>query len=65
MESIEVILGGHRIKEYENSQIRINSTEFIVHEDWDPTWVRNDIALIKLPELVQLNGKIFKLAHLL
>ncbi|GLV34375.1 uncharacterized protein CBL_00302 [Carabus blaptoides fortunei] len=58
METIEVILGGHRIKEYENTQVRMNCTEFIVHEDWSPTWMRNDIALIKLPELVQLNDNI-------
>lgn len=56
MQRIEVILGAHHIQEFENSQVRMNTTEFIVHEEWNSQLVRNDIALVKLPETVHFNG---------
>ncbi|GLV36568.1 uncharacterized protein CBL_07936 [Carabus blaptoides fortunei] len=58
MTDVYVILGAHRIDEVEDTQTRIISTDVIVHEDWSTTFMRNDIALIKLPQEVELNENI-------
>ncbi|XP_049824079.1 brachyurin-like [Aethina tumida] len=53
--SATVVLGAHNIRQEEDSQIKIMSTNFTVHEDWDRQTLRNDIALIHLPEDVPLS----------
>ncbi|XP_065169021.1 brachyurin-like [Atheta coriaria] len=57
-ESIEVVLGAHKIKEEEDTQIRVVTTEFLHHEDWSRFTLTNDIALVKLPEPVEFNDNI-------
>lgn len=55
--SIEVTLGAHNIREEEATQVKITSKDFIVHERWQRLTLQNDIALIRLPTDVELNGK--------
>merc|ERR1712002_743931 len=43
-----VFLGKHNLKANEADSIAISPAKIIVHEDWDPYRIRNDIALIKL-----------------
>lgn len=35
----------------------MHATKFIRHENYDPYTINNDIAVIKLPSPVKLNGK--------
>lgn len=56
MQTVTTILGAHKIREKELSQTRMVSDKFIIHEEWNPDLLRNDIALVKLPKSVELNG---------
>ena len=51
---IEVVMGAHKIRETESTQVRKTSYDFATHEDWDPNNIENDICWIKLPETVEL-----------
>lgn len=53
--SVLLHFGAHHIQQ-EEDRVEMLSTEFIVHEEWDRDKVRNDIALIKLPEPVKFSG---------
>ncbi|KAM7412185.1 hypothetical protein PAMA_021912 [Pampus argenteus] len=53
-----VFLGKHNLKENEAASIAISPAKIIVHEDWDPYRIRNDIALIKLSTPVKLSDAI-------
>lgn len=55
--SVLLHFGAHHIQQ-EEDRVEMLSTEFIVHEEWDRDKVRNDIALIKLPEPVKFSDKI-------
>ncbi|KAG5886288.1 hypothetical protein JTB14_001507 [Gonioctena quinquepunctata] len=50
---IEVILGAHNVTAEEDTQVRLVSTEFIIHEGWNKSLLVNDIALVKLPSSVK------------
>ena len=50
-------MGAHKITEAEASQQSVIATHFVVHEKWDSLRIQNDIALIKLPDPIQFNGK--------
>ena len=52
VQNVEVILGAHKIKEDESSQVRLTSTEFFHHEQYDSQSITNDIGLVKLPQSV-------------
>ncbi|KAI4470375.1 chymotrypsin-related [Holotrichia oblita] len=54
--SVEIILGAHDLND-EDIPIRLNSTVFILHEDFIYT-VANDIAVIKLPEPIEFTETI-------
>ncbi|KAL7643263.1 UNVERIFIED_CONTAM: hypothetical protein RMT77_006554 [Armadillidium vulgare] len=56
--SAQVVLGAHNIREAEVTQVSITSTDLIVHEDYSPTLVHNDIALIHLPQAVEFTDYI-------
>ena len=45
-------MGAHKIKEDESSQVRLTSTEFFHHEQYDSQSITNDIGLVKLPQSV-------------
>lgn len=53
-----MILGAHRMDEVEDTQVRMVSTDFVVHEGWSMNTLKNDIALVKLPREVELNGNV-------
>lgn len=53
--NVSVLLGAHRIHEDENTQIRLYSSEILVHPEYNATVFFNDLSLIKLPEAVALN----------
>ncbi|XP_071516902.1 brachyurin-like [Panulirus ornatus] len=55
----EVVMGAHNIRLVEDSQITMTSYYFIVHQYYDPYWLANDIALIKLPEPVTLSAYVW------
>ena len=52
IENVEVILGAHNRKANESSQVRLTSTEFFHHEQYNSQTITNDIGLIKLPRSV-------------
>jgi len=51
-----VTLGAHAIDQNEPTQQIFISKHFIIHPKWDSKLVQNDVALIKLPNPVTLNG---------
>ena len=56
--SFEVILGAHNILQNEPTQVRITTTQKVVHPNWQPTTLANDIALLKLPiKVEEVEGK--------
>ncbi|XP_042857363.1 brachyurin-like [Penaeus japonicus] len=55
---VKVIMGAHNIQEDEPTQVTLTSEDIIVHEEWDSHTLKNDIALIRLPEAVTLNEYI-------
>jgi len=48
-QSVEVIAGAQKIYENEESQVRMVSTDFFEHPDWNRYLLNNDLALIHLP----------------
>ncbi|KAG8235701.1 hypothetical protein J437_LFUL014045 [Ladona fulva] len=56
--SFQVILGAHKVKEDEPSQLRMTSAEAIVHEKYSSLLIHNDIALVKLPQKVNFTESI-------
>lgn len=59
-DSVEVILGAHNISNVEETQVRLNSSTFIIHNEYNPETHLNDIAIVKLPVKVNLTGKFIK-----
>ncbi|KAL3275028.1 hypothetical protein HHI36_019800 [Cryptolaemus montrouzieri] len=55
---VEVILGAHNITEHEKTQVRLKGIDVIIHEQYDASLYRNDIALIKLNQSVTLSYAI-------
>ena len=53
------MLGAHNVRlpaSEEPTRVEIHSTEYIIHENWGSTLIRNDVALIKLPQPVTFTG---------
>jgi hypothetical protein len=42
----------------EPHRLIIATNESIIHPGWDPITVANDIALVKLPQKIEFNGKL-------
>ncbi|EDV96186.1 serine protease 1 [Drosophila grimshawi] len=59
-DSVTVYVGATKIKEEEPGQQRIHveKKNIIVHEDWDPSKVVNDISLLKLPARLEFNDRV-------
>ncbi|EFA10698.1 brachyurin [Tribolium castaneum] len=53
-----VTLGAHKVFETEDTQVKITSKEIKVHEEYDDNLIVNDIAVIKLPQPVNLTDSI-------
>jgi len=51
--SVEVHLGAHDITDLsEEGRVVVESTQFVVHEEYNEYFGRNDLALVILPEPV-------------
>ena len=58
---VDVYLGAwNRLDKTEKYQqiIFVQAKNVIVHEDWNPDTITNDISLIKLPVAIEFNGKL-------
>ncbi|XP_029993952.1 chymotrypsin-C-like [Sphaeramia orbicularis] len=53
-----VALGKHNLKETEEGAVFMGTANIIVHEKWNPLFIRNDIALIKLASPVTSSDTI-------
>ncbi|XP_055604203.1 collagenase-like [Uranotaenia lowii] len=42
----------------DDGSLVFNSTDFIIHEDYDPDTLQNDIAVVRIPEAVQFSDRI-------
>ncbi|KAA0202997.1 hypothetical protein HAZT_HAZT010846 [Hyalella azteca] len=56
--SVDVVAGAHNIRQNEPSQVTLTSTDFTVHEDWGSILIRNDVAIIHLPEKLTWSAEI-------
>ena len=54
--SVVVTLGAHNLNQAEPTHQKITSNIFRIHPDYNPTTLRNDVALVKLPYAAKLNG---------
>merc|ERR1712212_717043 len=55
---VNVVMGAHNIRQNEDSQVSMMSTDFFTHENWNSFLLSNDLALIKLPNAVEMNEYI-------
>ncbi|XP_076019529.1 chymotrypsin-like elastase family member 2A [Genypterus blacodes] len=53
-----VALGKHYLKETEEGAVFMNTATIVVHEKWNPFFIRNDIALIKLETPVTFSDTV-------
>jgi len=53
-----VVIGGHNVRVPDAEQIRVEATEFIVHEKWDATAITDDVALIRLSRPIEFNDRV-------
>ncbi|KAG5886287.1 hypothetical protein JTB14_001506 [Gonioctena quinquepunctata] len=53
---VDVFLGAHNISAREQTRVRYSITTFRIHPGWNNNTLRNDIALLKLPQNVTLNS---------
>ena len=54
-----LMLGAHNVRESavnEPNRVEITATKYDIYPSWDSYTLRNDIALIKLPEKITFNG---------
>ncbi|MBD4898352.1 trypsin-like serine protease, partial [Xanthomonas citri pv. citri] len=47
---VDVVAGAHNIRQNEATQVTLTSRDFFVHENWGSILLRNDLALIRLPQ---------------
>lgn len=51
-------LGTHNIPPtVEDNAVAVIAYDVVVHPEWEPSTIRNDIAIIRLQEPVQFSGK--------
>merc|ERR1719431_1857896 len=56
---MRVMLGAHNVKEAsEEGRIEIETRDFFTHENYSPTTIHNDIALVHLPYAVNFTDSI-------
>ncbi|XP_008273983.1 chymotrypsin-C-like [Stegastes partitus] len=53
-----VAMGKHNLKDTEGGEVYMATADIIVHEKWNPLFIRNDIALIKLQSPVVLSDTV-------
>ncbi|KAA0202996.1 hypothetical protein HAZT_HAZT010845 [Hyalella azteca] len=50
MDGVEVVAGAHNVRQNEPTQLTFTSTDFTIHEHYNDALIRDDIAVIHLPE---------------
>lgn len=55
---IVVVLGVHNLTAQEDSRLALNTSTYVVHQNWTSRTLQNDVAIIKLPETLELNSYI-------
>uniref|UniRef100_A0A8C3UY32 Peptidase S1 domain-containing protein n=1 Tax=Catharus ustulatus TaxID=91951 RepID=A0A8C3UY32_CATUS len=55
---VTVILGAHNIRDEEESQQRISVRDWVIHPDYCPVTLHNDIALLKLKKKAKINENV-------
>ncbi|XP_075977006.1 brachyurin-like [Anticarsia gemmatalis] len=56
---VQAILGAHSLYDrYENGRRVVNVAELIIHPAWDPETFANDIALLRLANVIQITDTI-------
>ena len=64
--SWRVFAGSHDISlEDEPHRQIVESNISFIHPDWNSVTVANDIALVKLPQKIEFNGKLTFLYHII
>ncbi|XP_012547461.1 brachyurin [Bombyx mori] len=59
VDHVQAILGAHSLYDrYENGRRIVNIVEIIVHPEWDPATFANDLALLRLANVVQITGMV-------
>jgi len=56
---VEVVMGAHNIhSSSEETQVRVTSTDFFTHENWNSFTLSNDLALIRMPSPIKFTPEI-------
>ncbi|CAK1582644.1 unnamed protein product [Parnassius mnemosyne] len=59
VDHVQAILGAHSLYDrYENGRRVVNVDEIVVHPDWDASTFSNDIALMRLANIIQITDAI-------
>ncbi|CAB3247135.1 unnamed protein product [Arctia plantaginis] len=59
VDQVQAILGAHSLYDrFENGRRVVNVAELVVHPDWDPVTFANDIALLRLANVVQFTETV-------
>ncbi|KAJ8982905.1 hypothetical protein NQ317_004559 [Molorchus minor] len=59
---VEVVLGAHNVRDDEATQVRVTTSSINIHPGWSALTLRNDLALIRLPNEVELSDNIQPIA---
>ncbi|KAK5647648.1 hypothetical protein RI129_002540 [Pyrocoelia pectoralis] len=51
-----IMLGAHNISTVEEHRQEFETSNFAVHENWFPLFILNDIAMVKLNEIIKIDG---------
>lgn len=58
-DGIDVFLGAHNVREqYEEGRVEQTAAEFFAHPDYNPSTIKNDIGLVRLPKPVNFTDTI-------
>lgn len=55
----DLMFGAHNVRlnsTDEPTRVEMRSTEYTIHPNWGSVLIRNDVALIKLPQPIAFNG---------
>lgn len=55
----DVYLGAHNVRINETNRLEIRATEKYIHPNWNSATLNGDVALIKLPNPVDISGSKF------
>ena len=66
--AVEMIFGGHSkanlLNSYDTGEVKMSSTNLLIHENYNSSSLANDVGLIRLPNPLSLNAGIQPLTRL-